>query len=555
MSWVTYKRELTTKEKFWKDALRSRQTSVEIDAQFTRSRSASNIRGTLDPGHFRAVTVVKDGGFLMDPKNVKIRVPSEKQADLYEDKRLPGYITTVPQLLKVARDKFQERKLEHVYTINGDKIESFGYLPDYMTEVVVSCSSKFIGITYGGVYKKAVRHIRKQSAGRSTNPKEYPKRTKSTASSLSYLNTRNSANKQILNMKALKKPQENSESIEILRKHYPVDVIVKLLMKDKQAAPDSIETVLEISEKNYTDRLDKFLGPSKHDSVQIELEMKNKYRHKYTTSAPVDMVKTPPKLIAQTSRKYIQQTDDSSSGFESFSDEDIKSASKQAEIIEEGPSQPSATERASFLHRLIVSKLKSTGSFLPLKPISSHELNLEFGLTKEQFNNYYIEYSDLAYQSQSLFQHKLSLTEIIKGDYDSEKKGIRIEYLLSKHKFFISMPKPLLDCILKYFNIDNIINPEAWIHITSILIHKSTTRRFKIHFVQHFLPSRYKQVLALLRSTCNDKSRIKAFMNKLTSLHCFHTDFTLYRERLGSILTSSDILVSDILDLLTSFVN
>jgi hypothetical protein len=555
MSWVTFKRELTTKEKFWKEASRSRQTSAEIDAQFTRTRTAANIRGTLDPGHFRAVTVVKDGGFLMDPKNVKVRVTTEKQADFYEDKRLPGYITTIPQLLKIARDKFQERKLEHVYTINGDKIESFGDLPDYMTEVVVSCSSKFIGITYGGANKRSLKHIRMQSSRRSTNSREYLKRPKSTASSLSNLNTRNSASKQIVNMKALKKPQENCESIENLRKDYPVDVIVKLLMKDKQAIPDSVETVLEISKKSYTDRLDKFLGPSKHDRVQVDLEMKNKYRHKYTNSVPVDVTKTPPKLTAQTSRKYIQENADSSSGFESFSDDDCKPASKQAEEIDKIPvaNQPDS-ERSSFLHRIIVSKLRSSGSS-PLKSISSHNLSLEYGLTREQFDTYYIEYSDLAYQSQNLFKNKLSLTEILRGDYDSEKKGIRIEYLLSKHSFFISMPKPLLECILKYFNIDNVITPEVWIYITSILIHKSTTRRIKIHFVQQFLPSRYKQVLALLRSTCNDKSRIKAFMIKLTSLHCFHTDFTLYRERLGSILTSSDLLVNDILDLLTSFVN
>lgn len=553
MSWVNYKRELTTKEKFWKESMRSRQTSIEFDAQFTRTRSAVNIRGTLDTGHFRAVTVVKDGGFLMDPKNVKIKVPSEKHADLYENKRLPGYITTIPQLLKLARDKFQERKLDYVYTINGDKIERFGCLPDYMTEVVVSCSSKFIGITYGGAYKKAIKFMRKQSARRSTDPKEYLKKPKSTASSLSNFNTRNSTNKQILNMKALKRPQENSESIETLRKDYPLDVIVKLLMKDKLAVPDSVESVLEISKKSYTDRLNKFLEPSKHGSSPVELEMKNKYRHKYTTSAPVEITKSPPKLTAQTSRKYIQEKADSSSGFESFSDEDV---SKQAEVIDEMllANQPS-TERPSFLHRVIITKLKSTGSFLPPKSINLHKLNIEFGLTREQYDTYYQEYSDLAYQSQNLFQHKLSLTEILSGDYDSEKKGIRLEYLVSNHSFFISMPKPLLDCLLKYFNIDRIINSETWIHITSILIHKSTTRRIKIHFVQHFLPSRYKQVLALLRCTCNDKSRISAFMTKLTSLHCFHTDFTLYRERLGSILTSSDILVNDILDLLTSFVN
>lgn len=557
MSWAT-QRDLTSKETIWKEASRSRQTSVELDSKVTRSRSSIITRISLDPNHFRSVTAVKDGGFLLDSSNIKVKIPRENFADLYEDKRLPGYITSIPQLLKLTRDKFQERKFEHVYTINGEKIDSFSYLPDYMTEVIVSSSNSFIGITYGVAYKKCPTFIRKESLKKNLNPREYLKKTNSSTSSVSNLNIKNTNSRQIIHLKSLKKKHENWESIENLRKDYPVDVIVKLLLRDKLSVPDNIESISNLSKKCYTDRIDQFLGLSKEVST-VELDLKTKYRHKYTPSAPPETMKTTPKIITKHGIKKAHSSDEeSSSGFETLSDEISEILPRKSESkVEKILSETSSHRKDSFIQRVANSNfidIRQVANKVP-ESINISKLNKEFGLSKEHYDKYFVEYTDLAFQSQNAFRHRFSMNEIMQGRLENENKGIRLEYLLAKHPFFMKLPHPLLEHLVSYFSLENVLNSKTWIHITSILIHQTASRRIKIHFVENFLPNRYKQLLALFRSTCKDNSRISSFLKKLISFQCFHKDYTLYKERLGSLLTSSEILVNDILDLLTSFVN
>lgn len=557
-------RNLTLKELRWKEKLFCQPESERIDVPKDKRIDMSTMNlPRVDPAHLRNITVVKDEGYLLDPSNFKARIPKEAYCSFYESKgKVLGAYSGVEELLKTARLKFGNKELKYVYLVTGKKIKRFGQIPNYVTQIVVSSNSAMKGVSYGNFYKDMPSSLRKKASvptsqiiTRTPSKKvvhtDRRQTVRSKTARVSTL-TRRSLQRQ----DSYSKFRGADESIEKLRREYPLDIVTKLIITEnhnKHEQRDLLNT-MEIKAQYYTEKIKKITQTLNNQDTNIELNPIVKLTRRSSQSAP--------KISQITTQKtHIVHNDSSSisSGFESYEDEN-ESSTIETESIHELASGIGKMRLESYRNSLLINPRFSRRDPVLRQDSGIHSASSDFikkfmnkfGLTIEKFQLCYSDYRSQLNES-SKNHNQVGLRDIMEGRYKEEANGIRLDYITTHHNFFKKMPDLMRKLILDYYKIEDVIKLEVWIEINCILIYKFSRRTSKIEFVCSFLPSTYKQIFKLLKTTSPSLERILNLLQKMLNHSCFDEEFNLDRDKLRMSMLVSDIKADEMISILTEY--
>lgn len=561
-------RNLTLKEYNWKESQTSRPETERLLMPKVKKLNATVIDlPKADFRHIRHINVVKDEGYLLDPNNFKARIPKPEHNTLYERKsKVLGVYTTIEDLLKTAKLKFGDKDLQFLYLVTGKRVKSFVQIPLHATHIVVSNHANMKGVGCGNLYKDMPSTLRKKvndsptdKISRSVSRKILLPRRLTTRAKIA--GTSVPRKRSGLMVPSPSKLRGADESLDRLRKDYPLNILTKLMMIEKHNKKDDSEFIndLAVRTQNYETQIKKIMKTPKFHNFDVQLRS-------ITKTNSESSIQTRPKTSLKT--LYLQDDSKSSrssySGFESTEENDDAFSTYETEGTQEVNAplmekyrRNTITLRKSLLVNPRTNRREHVAKQieLGLNQTSTGFMKIfvdKFGLTTDTFQLCYAEFTTLL--SESIKNHKqLALWEILSGQYEEEVNAISWDYLITNHNFFTHMPDSMKNLVHNYFQIDNVIKIEVWMSISSILIYRFCRRSCKIDFLSDFLPLSYRQFYKLLRANSLDKEAVIELMLKLISLHCFDSSMNLDRERIRECMRKSDIKADDILSLLTRF--
>lgn len=367
--------------------------------------------------HIRMVRIVQDRGFMKDPSNFMIPIPKREFAKIYEsNEKVKGICCKISNLLRVARRQTGVQNLIHVYLLTGKRIKSFGQVPDFVNELIVSESERLSGVGFGRHLRDVPTIIRKSSKISINNSTARTSIQKSIErSSLTHIRYVDEKRKR--------------ERVEEFSKNYPVSIISRLLIGENLCIPDDRVKIKKLADRNeqFTDR---FIKATRKENEESDFELLNWDFKRSVSFSPVKK--------SQNAKFESESEDLFSSGSESSEETKI-------ELIKQ-----ISNDVLQNTHN--ISKRKITWlARVPERKIGYLE---RFGLKPAEYHKIYSEYQSLLLDSAPKTKG-VGISEIHLGQTNNEPYGIYTDYLDKSYDFFNRMPIILRDLLFAHFKIEN----------------------------------------------------------------------------------------------------